>query len=304
MTERYRLMEAEKGSFPVGMMARLLGVSRSGFYAWLSGPRGEAADPWARERTAVAGAHASLDGIPGARTPLAIVGRDFPGITLYRVRKLMRELGIRGVCPNAPKRTTVPDPAAPARPDLVRRDFDRPVPTCWLVGDITYLRTGQGWLYMAAVIDLCTRMVVGLSFSERMDASLPIAALECAWRRGYVAAGAVFHSDRGSQYTSRAMAEWAAAHEVRLSCGRTGSCRDNAVAESFFGTFKNEWYHRFRYATRDEARAASVGYIEGYYNRRRPHASIGNVAPAEKMDSFMARMDTVAKLEEGMPIAA
>lgn len=304
MTERYRLMEAEKGSFPVGMMARLLGVSRSGFYAWLSGSRGEAADPWARERAAVAEAHASLDGIPGARTLLAIARRDFPGITLYRVRKLMRELGIRGVCPNASKRTTVPDPAAPARPDLIRRDFDRPVPTCWLVGDITYLRTGQGWLYMAVVIDLCTRMVVGLSFSERMTAELPIAALECAWRRGYVAAGAVFHSDRGSQYTSRAMAEWAAAREVRLSCGRTGSCRDNAVAESFFGTFKNEWYHRFPHATRAEARAASVGYIEGYYNRRRPHTSIGNAAPADKMGAFMARMDAIAKLEEGMPIAA
>ena len=119
---------------------------------------------------------------------------------------------------------------------------------------------------MAAVVDLCTRMVVGLSFSERMDASLPIAALEGAWRRGYVAEGAVFHSDRGSQYTSKAMAEWAAAHAVRLSVGRTGSCLDNAVAESFFGTFKNEMYHLRPFATRDEARVASVGYVEGYYN--------------------------------------
>lgn len=195
MTERYRLMEAEKGSFPAGMMARALGVSRSGFYAWFAGPHGKEADPWARERAAVVEAHASLDGIPGACTLHAVVARDFPGITLYRVRKLMRELGIRGVCPNASRRTTVPDPGAPARPDLVRRDFDRPVPTRWLVGDITYLRTRQGWLYMAVVIDLCTRMVVGLSFSERMAAELPISALECAWRRGYVAEGAVFHSD-------------------------------------------------------------------------------------------------------------
>lgn len=304
MIERYRLMEAEKGSFPAGMMARALGVSRSGFYAWFAGPHGKEADPWARERAAVVEAHASLDGIPGARTLHAVVARDFPGITLYRVRKLMRELGIRGVCPNASRRTTVPDPGAPARPDLVRRDFDRPVPTRWLVGDITYLRTCQGWLYMAVVIDLCTRMVVGLSFSERMAAELPISALECAWRRGYVAEGAVFHSDRGSQYTSRAMAEWAAAHGVRLSCGRTGSCRDNAVAESFFGTFKNEWYHRFDHATRDGARAASVGYIEGYYNRRRPHSSIGGMAPAEKMGAFLARMEAAAKREEGVPIAA
>ena len=91
---------------------------------------------------------------------------------------------------------------------------------------------------------------------------------------------------------------------MRLSVGRTGSCHDNAVAESFFGTFKNEWYHRFPYATRDEARAASVGYVEGYYNRRRPHSSIGGIAPAEKMEAFMARMEAAAKQEEGMPLAA
>ena len=302
MTERYRLMEAERGSFPVPMMARELGVSRSGFYAWLRRPRPKG-DPWAAAREAVRAEHASRDGVPGARTLLALVAPRFPGVTLYRVRRLMRELGIRGVHPPSPKRTTVPDPGAPARPDLVRRGFDRPVPTCWLVGDITHLRTGQGWLYMAVAIDLCTRMVVGCSFSERMDASLPIAALECAWRRGYVAEGAVFHSDRGSQYTSKAMAGWAAAHGVRLSVGRTGSCRDNAVAESFFGTFKNEMYHLRSFATRDEARIASVGYIEGYYNRRRPHSSIGYECPASKMEAFMRRMDEMAE-RETTPLAA
>lgn len=298
MTERYRLMEAERGRFPAPMMARALGVSRSGFYAWLRRPRA-GGDPWAAAREAVRAEHASRDGIPGARTLLALVAPRFPGITLYRVRRLMRELGIRGVHPRASRRTTVPDPGAPARPDLVRRGFDRPVPTCWLVGDITYLKTGQGWLYMAVVIDLCTRMAVGCSFSDRMDASLPVSALECAWRRGYVAEGAVFHSDRGSQYTSKAMAEWAAARGVRLSVGRTGSCRDNAVAESFFGTLKNEMYHRRSFATRDEARVACVGYIEGYYNRRRPHSSIGWECPAEKMEAFFARLD---RTEE--PLAA
>ena len=304
MTERYRLMEAEKGAFPVPMMARALGVSRSGFYTWLRRPRPEPADPWAEAREAVRAEHEAAHGIPGARTLLALVGPRFPGITLYRVRRLMRELGIRGVCPHASRRTTVPDPDAPGRPDLIGRRFDRPVPTCYLCGDITYLRTGQGWLYMATVIDLCTRMVVGLSFSERMTADLPTAALESAWGRGYVAEGAVFHSDRGSQYTSGAMADWAAAHGVRLSVGRTGSCRDNAVAESFFGTFKNEMYHRREFATRDEARAASIGYIEGYYNRRRPHSSIGGEAPAAKMEAFMARVDEAARTEAAMPLAA
>ena len=304
MTERYRLMEAQRGSFPVPMMARALGVSRSGFYAWLSRPRRSPADPRAEAREAVRAAHAAAHGIPGARTLLALVGPRFPGVTLYRARRLMRELGIRGVCPSASRRTTAPDPGAPERPDLVGRHFDRPVPTCRPCGDITYLRTGQGRLYTAAVIDPCTRMVAGLSFSERMTAGPPTAALEAAWGRGHVAEGAAFRSDRGSRYTSKAMADWAAAHGVRLPCGRTGSCHDNAVAESFFGTFKNEWYHRFSYATRDEARAASVGYVEGYYNRRRPHSSIGGMAPAEKMGAFMERMDEAAGPGEAMPLAA
>ena len=113
MTERYRLMEAEKGAFPVPMMARALGVSRSGFYSWLRRPRPEPADPWAKAREAVRAEHEAAHGIPGARTLLALVGPRFPGITLYRVRRLMRELGIRGVCPHASRRTTVPDPDAP-----------------------------------------------------------------------------------------------------------------------------------------------------------------------------------------------
>lgn len=290
-------MEAEKGSFPVGLMARVLGVSRSGFYSWLARPA-EARDPWAALRAAVESLWAASDGRWGART----IRSRLPGATLYRVRRCMRELGIRGIHPRASRRTTVADPGAGERPDLIRRDFSSPVPTIRLVGDITYLATGQGWLYMATVIDLCTRMVVGLSFSERMTADLPIAALESARARGYVAEGAIFHSDRGSQYTSRAMAEWASSHGVRLSVGRTGSCHDNAVAESFFATFKNEMYHLRAFATRDEARTASVEYVEGYYNRRRPHSTIGYEIPARKMEAFFERLD--AMCSQPLPMAA
>lgn len=285
-------------------MCRLLGVPRSSFYGRAGRGGAAAADPWAGLRAEVERLWLASGRRWGARTILSRLGGDFAGTTLYRVRRCMRELGIQGVHPRAPRRTTVADPGAPARPDLVRRRFDAPVPTTVLVGDITYLATGQGWLYMAAVIDLRTRMVVGLSFSERMTAELPIAALESAWGRGYVAGNAIFHSDRGSQYTSRAMAEWAAAHDVRLSCGRTGSCHDNAVAESFFGTFKNEMYHLRGFATREEARAASIGYVEGYYNRRRPHSTIGYRIPAEEMDAFFERMDAAAAREGALPVAA
>ena len=230
------------------------------------------------------------------------------GLTLYRVRKLMRELGIRGVVQNARKVTTAPDPGAPGRPDLVRRRFRPPVPTTVLVGDITYLRTGRGWLHLAVVIDLATRMVVGWSMSERMTAGLAVSALEMAHARGYVAGGAIFHSDRGSQYTSRLMAEWAASHDVRLSVGRTGSCHDNAVAESFFATLKNEMYSLRSWATRAEARHAVVEFIEAYYNRQRPHSTIGYQIPAERMEAFMSRMETALAGDEGprgeVPLAA
>ena len=155
----------------------------------------------------------------------------FEGTVPCRVRKCMSGLGIRGICPNASRRTTVPDPEAPERPDLIRRDFSCPVPTTRLVGDITYLRTTGGSSCLAVAMDLCTRMAVGWSIRDNMRAGLAAAALEMAYSRGYVAGGAIFHSDRGSQYTSAELAAWAAAHDVRLSVGRTGSCHGNAVAE-------------------------------------------------------------------------
>ena len=276
-------MEAEKANFPVKTMARLLGVSRSGFYEWLR--RGEPEDPWLQARADVEREWAESDRRFGAR----LVRSRLPHLTLYRVRKIMRGLGIRGVTPNARKRTTIPDAGAPERPDLLKRDFTSPVPTYKLVGDITYLKTREGWLYLATVIDLCTRMVVGWAVSERMTADLVVEALERAWRRGYVAGNAIFHSDRGSQYTSRLLARWAEGHDVRLSVGRTGSCHDNAVAESFFGTLKNEMYSLRRWATRSEARNAVIDYIERRYNRNRPHSTIDYKVPAEVMDAFFER---------------
>ena len=238
-------MLEEKAGFPVSLMARILGVSRSGSCSWLA--NGCPEDDWSAERDAVMRVWLESDRRFGFRFVHAMLPPEFSRLTRYRVLKLMCELGIRGCTPNARKRTTVPGPKAKPRPDLVRRDFTSPVPTCKLVGDITYLRTGEGWLYLAAVIDLCTRMVVGRSLSGRMTADIAVAALESAKSRGYVAGNAIFHSDRGAQYTSRTLAEWARANDVRLSCSRTGNCHDNAVAESFFATLKNEFfYHRDR----------------------------------------------------------
>lgn len=287
MSQRYELILEERANFPVKMMARLLGVSRSGFYSWLARRGGE--DPWARLTDEVEKTWLRSRRRFGARSILHSLPPELGGTTLYRVRKIMRELGIRGIRPNRKKRTTIPDEGAASRPDLVRRDFTSPVPTCKLVGDITYLRTGEGWLYLATVIDLCTRMVVGWSISSRMTADIVVSALEMAHGRGYVAGNAIFHSDRGSQYTSRMLARWAEAHDVRLSVGRTGSCHDNAVAESFFSCLKGDLYDRRAWPTRAEARFSVIEFIESYYNRTKPHSTVGWGIPAQLMDEFFER---------------
>lgn len=143
-------------------------------------------------------------------------------------------------------------------------------------------------------------MVVGWSLSERMTTDVAVSALEMARSRGYVAEGAIFHPNRGVQHMSRLLAEWALENVVRLSVGRTGSCHDNAVAESFFATLKNEMYSPRPWPTRAEARNAAVGYIEGFYNRARPHSTIGYQTPAGKMEAFFER--TAPKPEE-LPLA-
>ena len=227
-------MLAERAGCSVSMMARVLGVSRPGFCRWVKA--GSPEDPWGPLKEAIAAIWEESGRRFGFRKVWSKLAGDpkygrFAGTTLYRVRKCMSELGMRGICPNASKRTTVPDPEAPERPDLIRRDFSCPVPTTKLVGGIAYLRTTGGFIYLAVAMDLCTRMAVGWSMRDSMRAGFVVAALEMAYSRGYVAGGAISRSDRGSQHAGAELTAWAAAHDVRLSVGRTGSCHGNAVAE-------------------------------------------------------------------------
>ena len=171
-------MWAERGRYPVSMMARLLGVSRSGYYSWLDA--GGHLDPLAGLKDVVAALWEGSGRTFGWRRVKAELPPEWSGASGYSVLKSMRELGLRGFRPRSSKRTTISDPDAPARPDLVRRRFNPPVPTTVLCGDITYLRTGEGWLYLASVVDLSTRMVVGWSFSARMTADICVSALEMA----------------------------------------------------------------------------------------------------------------------------
>lgn len=169
------------------------------------------------------------------------------------------------------------------------RDFSADVPGARLCGDITYLRTGEEWLYLATVIDLCTGMIIGWNMDTHMRASLCTTAMEMARDHGYIhQTGAVFHSDRGTQYTSMEFQRWCAGNGITQSMGRTGVCWDNAVAENFFSHLKTEFYYQFSFPTRLAARTGVMEYIEAWYNRARPNARAGGITPAAALAAYQA----------------
>lgn len=230
-------------------MCTLLDVPRSTFYAW----RGRVETPTASRRRGlreqVRRVFDTSRQTYGCRRVAAQLNRDGIEVSDGTVAGIMRELRSCAVQPRAYKRTTIAGEVA-AIPDLIDRNFTAQVPGARLVGDITYLRTSEGWLHLATVIDLATRMVVGWQTASHMRTSLIVDALQMAVTGGHVRTDAVFHSDRGSQYTSTRIAEFAESKDVRTSVGRTGACWDNAAAEPFFATLKNEMYYRRTFGTR------------------------------------------------------
>lgn len=287
-------MEVEKANYQVTFMARLLKVKRAGFYAWRKrGPsvrsarRGRLAE---LIRSEFAGSN-QIFGHRRIRAALAFAGERIGAGTTVSI---MREHGLVAVQPRSKKRTTIPAADAPERPDLIKRDFTAVTPGMKLVGDITYLHTGEGWLYLATVIDLHNRGIVGWQMADHMRTDLICDALGMAHKAGRVRAGAVFHSDRGSQYTSAEFARTAAALGVTLSVGRTGSCHDNAVAESWFSMLKNEMYYRQKFATRQRARFAVMQYIEVFYNRKRLHSTLGYRTPMGALTEYHNRHTATA----------
>lgn len=270
-------------------MCGMLGVSRSTFYAWTQ--RAETATT-ARRRDLAGHVRQVFDSSRatyGCRRVTAALNRRGIACSVGLVADLMRELGLRACQPRAYKRTTVPDRRPVSTPDLIGRDFTAPVPGTRFVGDVTYLRTDEGWLYLATVIDLATRMIVGWQTADHMRTSLVTDALTMARKHGHFRHGAIFHSDRGSQYTSTEFAEFCKRVSIRKSVGRTGVCWDNAAAESFFATLKNEMYHRQRFPTRARARFAVAEYIEVFYNRQRLHSTLGYRTPAEALTDYTVR---------------
>ena len=215
---------------------------------------------------------------------------------------VMRELGLWSVQPRAYWVTTTHGDGDEFPDDLLDRDFTAAEPSARLVGDITYLRTRQGWCYPGTVIDLATRIVVGWQIADHMRTSLVIDALEMARLHGHLQPGAIIHHDRGTQYASTAYATYCTGIGARVSMGRTGACWDNTVGESFLATLKNGTYHRQRHATKARARFAVADNIEVFYNRKRMHSTLGYRAPRKPSTTAEApqsRPDQLRKLTRG-----
>lgn len=266
-------------------MCRQLQVPRSTFYAFRDRTDQVTATQERREllKDEISRVFAAQNGTAGCRRITAQLNEEGHPCSVGLVAALMRELGLAAIQPRAWRKTTVTDEHAPVHPDLVERNFapDQHVPGEVLVGDITYLRTGAGWLYLAVVIDLATRMIVGWQMADHMRTSLVIDALAMARTHGYAAPQAVFHSDHGTQYTSQEFGEYCIENGFTQSMGRTGVCWDNAVAESFFSSLKNEMYHHHVFSEHRRARFAIADYIEAFYNRARLHSSLGYRTPAK-----------------------
>jgi len=275
-------MHAEKSNFTISRMARLLAVSRSGYYAWVK--RGPSKQAIRRERIEqkVVWFHGESDRVSGAPRILADLRADGEVISRKTVAKTMRRLGLRGICPKKWRTTTVTDSGDTYPCDAVNGVWDTgALNTVW-VGDITYLRTWQGWLYLATVIDAHSRRVIGWAIDEHMRADLVEDALQMAITlRGERPAGVVFHADRGTQYATDQISRFAADNGITRSMGRTGVCWDNAMAESFFATLKTEFYYPRVWPTKTAAKLAVGNWIEGRYNRLRRHSAIGQISPVE-----------------------
>jgi putative transposase len=288
----------DQGRAGVSRMVDLLGVSRSGYYAWAARQCAELGVRAARRAdllVKIKVAHDASDGVNGAPRIVADLREAGEVVSRKTVAKLMRDSDIRGISPR-PWRpvTTITDTTPHSIPDLVERRFDRgALNTVW-TSDITYLATGQGWLYLCAVRDGCSRRVIGYAFSENLHTDLVETALRRAvtFRDAHTGGtkGVIFHADRGCQYTSDQLDRVARDLEVRLSVGRTGVCWDNAQQESFWSTLKTEHYTRQHFATRAQAIHAVSSWIENVYNRRRRHSALGQISPV----TYEHRLTTTA----------
>jgi len=278
---KYACIVQHRAEFAVTLMCRVLAVSRAGFYAWLQRAPSGRTQTDARLRVRIRVIHAESRrsyGSPRIHRELRAHGQRHGR---KRIARLMRQEGLRAKRSRRYRATTQSDATRPAAPNTLGRQFRvRELNRVW-VGDVTACWTGEGWLYLATLLDLGSRRVVGWATSGTLDQALTRTALRRALTQRQPAAGLLHHSDRGTSYTGEEYQATLAGAGLAVSMSRRGDCWDNAVVESFFATLKTELVHDAPWATRAEATAALAVYIEGWYNRRRRHSTLDYLSPAE-----------------------
>jgi transposase InsO family protein len=279
---RFRFIEDRRADYPVTIMCDVLGVSPAGYYAWRARPESQRSaanrdlvDDIKRVHRDTSGRYGS----PRIHAELRAQGR---GASRGRIERLMRHHGIRAIMARRRRvRTTDSRHDFPIAPNLIERNFAAAAPNRIWLADITYIETDQGWLYLATVMDLYCRKIVGWAMEEHLRTDLPLVALRMAISVQRPRAGLIHHSDRGVQYASAEYRKMMQAAGLTASMSRQADCYDNAPMESFFHTLKTELVHHRHYATRAEARRDIFAYIEGFYNRTRRHSAIGYISPIE-----------------------
>jgi putative transposase len=272
---------SEQSDYTVSSVCNALGVGRSGYYAWRDRSQGVRTRENERLLSEIRAIHRQYDGCYGSPRMTAELRSRGLACGEHRVARLMRQAGIRAKAPRRYRVTTDSSHSEPVAPNLLNQEFTVARPNEVWASDITYIRTGEGWLYLAVVLDLHSRLVVGWATSPRITADLTLQALHRALQRRELVGGPLHHSDRGKQYAAKRYRQLLADNGITCSMSRRGNCWDNAVVESFFATLKKERIHGERFATRRQAQAALFEYIEVFYNRVRRHSTLGQQSPAE-----------------------
>ena len=286
---KYAWIDAQRRDYPLPDLCEVLAVSSSGYRAWRRGgtpDRTRLSEPQAV--ALIKSVHAEVKAAYGSRRVHRELQAREHRIGLRRVERLMSEHGIRARHKRY-KATTDSKHSMPIAANLLAREFTPAAPNRVWTGDITYIHTGEGWLYLAVVLDLFNREIVGWSLKPRMTADIATDALTMAWFRRKPEAGLIFHSDRGSQYASAAMRARLTTYGMTASMSRKGNCWDNAPTESLFNSLKNERVHGANYATRAQAQADVFEYIEAFYNRRRRHSTLGYDSPTQFLANWLSK---------------
>ncbi len=279
---KFGFVDEHRKVWPVRVMCKTLGLSASGYYAWRGRPESRRAAANRALLDDIRLIYAESSGTYGAPRVHAILRGHGRRVGRCRIERLMRRAGLRGLAA-LPRRTRTTDSrhGYPIAPNRLGRNFTAQAPNQVWLADLTYIPTGEGWLYLAAILDMHTRKIVGWSMRQTLHTEIALDALNMAVQRQRPAPGLIHHSDRGIQYAAEAYRSALARQGITPSMSRKGDCWDNAPMESFFHTLKTERVHHRVYVTRDQARRDLFQYIEGFYNPRRLHSALGYISPAE-----------------------